>query len=154
MATAARCYRFYQQTGASRGFYLGVARGESERASARAREGEREKKRTKRVEWSSPQGAADDRHCIRRSRENVTYLRTARGLTRRASPAHPPGACWCRCCTRPLLGHPRCAVIANPPAVHTTTRHHHSAILPATEIHRCAAGGATGRACPRPTGDL
>lgn len=39
-ATAVRCYRFYQQTGASRGFCLGVARGESE--SARERETEKE----------------------------------------------------------------------------------------------------------------
>jgi hypothetical protein len=37
-------------------------------------------------------------------------------------------------------------VIANPPAVHTTTRHHCSAILPATEYSIASPDGATGRA--------
>lgn len=50
MATAVRCYRFYQQTGASRGIRLDVTRGESERA-----------KETNRRKRGSPRGAVDDR---------------------------------------------------------------------------------------------
>jgi len=107
---------------------------------------EREKRRQKRTRRGlAPRGAADDR-IIRQSRRKVTHPRTARDPTRRASPARPPEACRCRCCTRPSLGHPRCAVIANPPAVHTTTRHHCSAILPATEYSIASPDGATGRA--------
>lgn len=82
-----------------------------------------------------------------------THPRTVRDPTRLTSPARPPVACRCRCCTRPSLGHPHCAVLANPPAVHTTTRHHYSAILPVTGYAVGTPGGATGRRRTGDTGD-